>query len=163
MKTSDWYTEISKTVEEQKKNISESDQNFYHLDRYLKAAEVSDKFSSSCRECANNKTIIKKISGGITQFINTPGRDRRNFDRNFENILSHLKKTHGLYPERYFISLYSFLGILIGGPTGFLLLMIISGELEMIGLLIGFTAGVIAGRILGNNKDKKLKAQGRRL
>lgn len=163
MKTTDWYTAINKTVEEQKKSIPERDQNFYHLDRFLKAAELSDEFSDSCRECLNNKSVIRKIAEGVSHFINTPGRERRNFERNYENVLSHLKKVHGLYPARYYISLYSFLGIMIGGCIGFFLFFIISGELKMIGLLIGFLGGVITGRIMGNNKDNKVKAQNRRI
>jgi len=163
LEKSNWYKTIAEAVDEQRKNIPERDQNFFHVDRFLKTAEMTDKFASGCTECSDNKAIIHELSSKLSYFINTPGRERKNFGKTYDALLKHMRRAHGLYPARYFLSLYSFLGMFICGSLGFTILLMISENLKIPGLLFGFSVGVITGRILGNNKDMKVKAQSKRL
>jgi len=157
-----WYLNIVKTVEEQKKNISERDQGFFHISRFLKAAKISEQLSDKCEQCRENMSIISIISKTLSDDINMPGKTRRGFERNLESILKHLTRGHRYYPKRYFISLYTFFGILIGCLSGFLIMTILAKDLIMIGLLIGFAGGVIGGRIIGNKKDKIIIRENKR-
>lgn len=157
-----WYLNIEKTVEEQKKNISDRDQGFYHINRFLRAAEISEQLSDKCAVCRLNMNIISDVSVTISSDINIPGKNRRGFERNLEGILKHLTKVHGYYPKRYYISLYSFLGIIFGCTIAYLIMTLFAKDLIMIGLLVGFTAGVICGRIIGSRKDKIIMTEKRR-
>ncbi|MFC2119262.1 hypothetical protein ACFLSY_11540 [Bacteroidota bacterium] len=125
-----WYNKIEKIVEEQKKDLSENDQKFYHIDRFLKVSEQTEKLSDNCSFCKENKILVEELSSSISNNINSPGRDRRKFEKQFTLVLKHLRNYHAMYPIRYYVSLYTFWGLVIGGSSGYLISYIISDNLK---------------------------------
>ncbi|MCF6184102.1 MAG: hypothetical protein L3J56_05675 [Bacteroidales bacterium] len=149
-----WSKKLNDEIELKKEEIFKRDYKFFKIDRLERINERIDIFSDDCEQCQNFKKEAEDIVSKLPAYINgTPGM-RGEYEKRTEKIVKHLKHKHGLVPEQYYSSIWSFTGLLSGTLIfGFTAYLINNGFLKW-GLFLGFTIGIIAGRIYGNRKDK---------
>lgn len=152
-----WAKKINGEIEDKKEDIFKRDYKFFKIDRLERINERIDVFSDDCDDCRNLKYDLEDIVSRLSEYVNgSPGK-RAEYEKRSDKIVNHLKKVHGLVPENYYSSIFSFAGIIIGtllfAGTAYLFY---PGFLKW-GALAGFTAGLITGRILGSTKDKEKK------
>ncbi len=158
-KCSAWYYQVSKIINDQKENLYKRDFKFFQVDVLLKLAKKIDHYSSECNECNNYKKEILELSEQIPELLNNSLKGRREFEKNIDKYRNHLKRKHKLMPERYYISLYSLLGTVIGITVGLIAALLINWHIVKFTVLLCFAIGLIVGRIIGNRKEKKQKKQ----
>jgi len=152
-----WAKKLNDEIELKKEDIFKRDYKFFKIDRLERINERIDVFSDDCAECRNFKHDLEDIVSKLPEYVNgSPGK-RAEYEKRSDKIVTHLKKVHGLVPENYYSSNYSFAGIIFG--TLFFAgaaYLFYPGFLKW-GALAGFTIGLITGRILGSTKDKSKK------
>ncbi len=154
-----WSKNLNNEIELKKEEIFKRDYKFFKIDRLERINERIDVFSDNCETCRNFKTEIEDIVNRLPEFINGSPRKRAEYEKRNDTIVKHLKLKHGLVPEQYYVSVYSFIGLLIGAILfGGATYLVEPGFVKW-GLLSGFTFGLIIGRILGHQKDKTKKAE----
>jgi hypothetical protein len=156
MEKSEWFEKIESVIAEQEKLIRKKDYKFFQIDRLLRVAERVDLESDKCTACEALKPEIENISGKVASFVNGRPSERRELEKRFDALMKHLKQGHQIYPVYYFVSLYSFLGILFGSALGWLVGLIIP-NLFIFCLLSGFAIGVVVGYIYGNRLDLRAR------
>ena len=153
--SSDFYIQIQQEVNKHKENIHRKDFRFFHIERFLKIAQKSDELSNQCRQCQGCKEEIDSISKNLSEIINDFVL-RKDYDNKMNTWLEHLKKEHFIYPERYFIALYSFFGIGAGFIFGFLVsFLFFNGNLNSI--LVFVIVGLFIGQFYGGRIDARKK------
>ena len=88
---------------------------------------------------------------------------RRKLEKKDEMIKKHLKQVHQIVPVYYFVSLYSFLGMILGGVMGFFIFLIIPEVKIIYSISIPWVLGLIGGYFVGNKKDWKVRREHRLL
>jgi len=150
---------LNNKIELKKEEIFKRDYKFFKIDRLERINERIDVFSDDCDECTNFKPEVENIVSKLPEYINGSPGMRAEYEKRTDSIVKHLKQKHGLVPEQYYVSVYSFIGFLSGalifGGTAYL----IEPGFVKWGLLSGFTLGLIIGRILGHQKDKTKKVE----
>lgn len=162
MEKESWIRQIEQTVQEQKEDINRRDYNFFLVGRFLKIAERTGMFSATCASCEKSRHEIEDISGRLAGFINDGPGKRKELENRTEALFQHLKKEHGILPDKYYTSFFSFVGLATGSIIG-----LISGWLLKwnmgIAFLTGWAAGLIIGRVYGLYRDRVLKKLDRQL
>ncbi len=154
-----WSKKMNNEIDLKKEEIYKRDYKFFKIDRLERINERIDVFSDNCKKCEEYKAEIEDIISKLPEYINGSPRMRAEYEKRSENIVRHLKTEHGLVPEQYFSSLYSFFGFTAGALIlGAAAYLYNPGFLKW-GLITGFTFGLIAGRITGNRKDKEKKKE----
>lgn len=155
-----WSQGIKRTINKQKENIYKRDFKFFKIDRLEKIAERIDEYSDNCEECENLKKEVEHISNKLSEYINGSLQERSEYEKRSEIIVKHLKDKHGLISPGYYSAVYSLAGFSAGISVFTGIAYLINPVFWKFGLLIGFTLGIIAGRIYGNKKDKQKKNAG---
>jgi hypothetical protein len=148
-----WSNQIKIDIEKQKDQIYNKDYKFFKIDRLERIAERIDEFSDQCDDCEQFKKMIETLAMTYTVSITGSSKEKSEFEKNNELIIKHLKQKHRLVQKDYYIALYSFLGFLIGTILIGLISLLINTQYLSAGLLIGFSIGMITGRIIGKRKD----------
>lgn len=161
MENSDWLILLDETIQNNEKILHKRDYKFYQFDNINKIAKLTNDHLNECEECKKNKTIIIDLVKNSPDYLQSTISKRRIFDKNIENIKTHLTKIHHYYPKRYYASLYAFIGLVIGSAFGILLSFALTSYISKFFILVGFLIGIITGRIIGINKDKKNKNTGK--
>lgn len=163
MEESLWYKKIEKTITEENEKLYKNDFKFYQVDSFLKIANKIDRFSPHCKSCHKAITVSEDLAENLFEYLKGDVHSRRSYEKKLDKMNKHLRKEHHIYPKQYFISLYSFIGVIGGLLLGaFISYITIPGFMKQ-SLLFGFVAGLITGRILGKIKDNKLKKAGQTL
>ena len=154
-----WSKNLNNEIELKKEEIFKRDYKFFKIDRLERINERIDVFSDNCEICRNFKTESEDIVNRLPEYINGSPGMRAEYEKRTDTIVKHLKQRHGLVPEQYYVSVYSFIGFLSGT-------LIFGGAAYLIqpgfvkwGLLSGFTFGLLIGRIIGHQKDKTKKTE----
>jgi len=164
----DWFEEVKQNIEQiSEKKIKPKEVRFYNLGSFITIAQRIGEFSGSCKECENSKADILEISQTIDTYLNTSNQTRKAFEQKRDSFANHLKKTHNLVKQNIYAPTYAFAGLLIGSILGYgiaktmLLFNDYNNDLVRVSILIGWAIGLIAGRILGVQKDNKIKKEKR--
>lgn len=160
---SDWYNQYEKDIFFSLKDEKSRDIRFFRIEEMLRMAERADKYASSCKKCESFKNRIDESSKSIKKAIKYPGKERKELDLLQTEMSAHMKKIHGFYPPHYFSYLYSTIGIFILCSTAIIIYLIFPSFSIWNILAISFATGVIAGQIIGNKKDNKIKKKGKTL
>ncbi len=161
MEESLWYKKIEKTIIEEDKKLHKNDFKFYQVESFLRIAKKVDQFAPECKTCSNYKIDSEELTENLFDYLKGDVNSRRNYENKLDVMNKHLRKEHSIYPKQYFISLYSFFGLVSGLLLGALIAFAtIPGFLKQ-SLLFGFVVGLFVGRIWGKIKDKKLIRTGR--
>ena len=149
-----WYKKLEiKTLEENEK-LYKNDFKFFQVETFLKAAKKADSFSEKCDNCKIHKDTSEEIAENLQSYLKGDFKSRKDYEKRLTAITNHLKKAHQIYPEQYFISLYSLFGVVGGLAFGALVAYLtIPGFIKQT-MLFGFVLGLLIGRILGKRKEK---------
>lgn len=155
-----WATKIRTEIDIKLENTKEKEIRFYRIEEFKRNIKRVDEFASSCPYCSKEKTNITGIVKKIDEAVNVPGRSRREYDRIISRLSSHMHKQHGFVTPYYYTYLFSFFGMVAGLLIGYLLQKLFPlHNWEM--LLIGFTMGLVPAYLIGNIRDKKIRANKR--
>ena len=160
MSESLWYKKIDKTIIEETEKLYKNDFKFYQVDSFLKIAKKTDQYAADCKACSGFKEEAEDLAENLFEYLKGDVKSRRNYEKKLDVMNRHLRKEHKIYPKQFFISLYSFLGVVGGLAFGAAVAYLtIPGFLQQ-SLLFGFVAGLIIGRVWGKMKDKKQEKAG---
>ena len=152
-----WSEEKTTLLDKNLKDTKKRDIRFFRIEEFKRNIKRVEEFSNSCPYCQKQKTDISKAVDQIDKAVNTPGKERRNYDRLISRLARHMEKEHGFYAPYYFTYLYSFFGMVFGLVFGYLLLKLLS-QYNWAMLSLGFVVGLIAGYIWGTAKDNKIRS-----
>jgi len=154
-----WYLDTQQKIDNQLDNIYHKDYKFFHIERFQTLVKHVHRFSGECATCRSFKPDMEHTAENLAECVGTTAQKRKKYEQLLEKILSHMKKEHGLQLPRYYLSLYSFLGFLLGAALALLVSYLIENQINKSYLLVGAALGLSAGQILGNKKEKQLKAE----
>ncbi len=155
-----WSKKIQNDIDEQIDDIYKRDYKFYKIDRLERMSVRIDEFSDTCSECEALKTEVEDITSRLAEYLKGIPQMRSEYEKRNEEIVTHLQKAHGLAYKEYFVSSYSFIGFASGSAVFAGIMWFINPNFIIPSLLMGFTVGLIIGRILGKRKDKEKAANG---
>jgi len=156
-----WYKKIENRIMEQSERLHKKDFRFYHVDTLLQIAKKIDEFSDNCQTCKHLKPNIEEISENLYEYLKGDVSSRKSYETKFEELNSHIRKVHQIYPKQFNLSLYSFIGVVAGLLIGWLMAISIDETYLKQGLILGFTFGLIIGRVYGKLKDSKIRKENR--
>ncbi len=154
-----WSLGIKKEIENKRDKIYKRDFKFFKIDRLVRIAEHVDVFSETCDECKTHKEEIEQITEKLSEFLNGTPRQRGEYEKRSEVLVKHLKEKHNLVQAEYFSAVYALAGFASGLILGGGIFYLIHPDFFKMGLLGGFTIGIISGRIIGKRKDKQKKKE----
>lgn len=152
-----WNTEIKTRLDKKLEGAKQRDIRFFRIEEFKRNIERVEKFSSSCPYCKKQQMYISEIANKIDEAVNIPGKARRDYDKLISQLASHMQKEHGYYAPFYYTYLYSFLGIVAGMVTGYLLMKVLP-QYNWALLSFGFVAGLIIGYAWGSQKDSTIRS-----
>lgn len=152
-----------KLSEHEESGIKTKDLRFFHVDSLLNYAGHCEKLSSKCKLCKSYQKEIETIVNDLDQYLNGNMSGRSAYEKKLHAIQAHLKSEHLLVVPKYNLSLFTFIGMIIGTLFGIVVAEWINPNSRDIFLLVGWFIGLLAGRLSGLSKEKKLEAQGRYL
>ncbi len=153
--TDNWYSQIKATTEAQE--MSPKDYRFYNIKRLLKFAKRTEELQNGCLDCKRNKTEVEYLANNLENYFTKHSLNKRDFEKRFEKIFSHLKTKHNFVSETYYASIYTLWGMVIGFVLSGGLSILIFSEINKKFFLFGLAIFLIAGRIYGSIKDKNVK------
>jgi hypothetical protein len=166
----DWYSEIENTVQSEKKKMTTREIRFFQVDRFLKLVFRIEANKDSCSECNGFAREVKNVVPTISGMFQGTTSSKERYEALYDGMIKHLRKTHQIFPPRYFTALYTFIGMMSGALVGLLIGWVVQrlsgqegGQIVKNGILFGWIAGLFVGQVLGNKKDKQLLSQNRRL
>ncbi len=165
-KNSDWFTTFHQELNQFP--FTRREYKLFNIARFTKSARWTDHFSEQCPVCKRNKPDILHAAREMESMIRPSGGGETALETLHDTVYHHLRKDHNLTPRSYFIALYSFFGmiagLIIGGLVGVVIDFILEAEKGhwlKNGLLIGWFLGLVAGQILGKQKDNRIKKLGK--
>lgn len=167
--SSEWLKRFNENLNSGTKEISARKIRFLRLTRLKKMAEKIDEYSNTCRECVSFRNDLSRLVENKKNLTDPLVSGNTIYESTFGNVLRHLRKDHKLYPNSYFTSVYSLLGMLFGVLAGlligYMIIYIQSGNKDIlkIGALLGWVIGLIIGQITGKRKDNEIREHGRQL
>jgi ABC-type transporter Mla maintaining outer membrane lipid asymmetry permease subunit MlaE len=163
-----WFEEVKQNIEQiSEKNIKPKEVRFYNLGGFITIAQRINEFSSTCKECENLKAEILEVSQNIDKYLNTSNQTRKTYEQKRDSYAEHLKTAHNLVKRNLYAPTYAFVGLLVGSVLGFAFAQIMqifnayNADFMKVSILIGWAIGLIVGRILGTQKDNKVKKEKR--
>jgi hypothetical protein len=161
-----WYTTFQQELNQF--SFTRREYKLFNIARFIKSAKWTDSFSDQCPVCKKNKSDMLHAAREIKSMIRPSGGGEATFETLLDTVYHHIRKDHKLTPRSYFISLYSFVGMIAGVISGGLVgvvtdLMLHAEKWQWLknGLLVGWFLGLVAGQILGKRKDNRIKKLGR--
>jgi hypothetical protein len=147
----EWYRNLEVSVESLKAQLGRDAQD-YHLDRFLKMARRVDEFAPDCPRCRLYQPEIDQMLRDLAADApQIPREQKRKFLGGMDDILNHLKKTHGLISEGQNVGLWLGIGTVAGLTLG----VVIDNP------AIGIPIGVVLGLGVGYFLDSRAKKAGR--
>jgi hypothetical protein len=148
--SSEWYSQISRRLGELKHKLLPRDVKEYQIDKLLSISRRVDEFSAvdpACRE------YRQEIDAMVTELYSAPLSQARNKYQMWKigELISHLKKKHGLVNEGEYLGWSLVIGLIAGGVVGF----IIGNTPPATG------AGLALGAVVGLILDARAKKTGR--
>lgn len=145
-------------IEESLKDVREKDLRFFRIDEFKRNLERVGDFADKCAHCNKFIVDINEAVEKIDETVQTPGKERRSYDKLIARLSRHMQKEHRFFPPYYFSYLFSFFGIVIGLLFG-AAVMKLWFPANYNAVWIGFSVGVVIAYIWGSVKDKKVRAQ----
>ena len=109
-----------------------------------------------CTECKHNLKEMVDFSLKIGDLISGSPKQRRFYEKQNDQWLRHLKKTHGYAIKGYITAVYTFVAMVIGAFTGWMLSFLTGSGSLRISVPLGWFIGTVVGRFLGARKENTL-------
>jgi len=136
----EWYRGIAARIGEHKQKLLPRDVKEYQLDKLLSIARRVDEFAPCDPACQKYRQEIDMM---VEELSGAPLPQARNKVQMWKigEIISHLKKRHGMVNEGEYLGWWLIYGLILGGIVG--LIIGNTPPATMIGLAIGAIVGVI--------------------
>lgn len=158
MENNSWLSDILIKLEHNREKLSLKDDRFLQINLFKNLCSKINDYSPDCKICENHKPKIENYVDSLKD-ISISVQKQKEYEKFLIDLKLHLEKDHKIYPARYYNSIFSFVGMLIGAAIGSAIGYFIDIKYIWSGLLIGWTTGLIIGKIYGIKKDKKLIRQ----
>ncbi|TAJ14125.1 hypothetical protein DMA11_06280 [Marinilabiliaceae bacterium JC017] len=141
---------VRDVINKQVKDVSWSEIRSMGLEvfpRLIMAVQVREGSCQECQRIYNNLNLYLK---DIKSVVRGSQKERRLFELEVDGAFKHLKRSHGVVPKGKILSLFIFLGIIIGIFIGWLFHAFMAVDLIgaiVLGWFLGMTAGWIGGKI----------------
>ncbi|MBN1118540.1 MAG: hypothetical protein JXA77_15120 [Bacteroidales bacterium] len=139
-----------------KDDISPSDFLFYNMGHFPLIYKNLLARQDSCTTCKEKLICFEKLVNGLPGNIAGNPGERKKFEAEKTLIEEHLKRNHNMHFPGYYTSLGSLLGIVLAGIAITIINVLMSEELFNRLTLIGFTVGIVVGRLVGVLLDKNI-------
>ncbi len=158
MENSSWLSDLSIKLEHNRDKLSLKDDRFLQINLFNNLMSKVDIYSNNCEKCKKFKIEIENYVDNL-KAVSISTAKQKEYEKFLTELKLHLEKEHKIYPARYFNSIFSFAGMLTGAAIGAGIGYLINPKFLWSGILIGWTTGLLLGKILGIKKDKKLRNQ----
>lgn len=152
---------IKENLEKEVEKIHRSDIKFYQLYKIEKIATILDKEKADCQDCKYHLKTLVKMSSNLSEQLNGQIADRRNFEKQIELIVKHLRTKHGYFPSEYYLNFYSLYGLILGIFLGWIFSQFYFLNSLIINISISSGIFVLLFRQFGRRKDKQNMQKGR--
>ncbi len=152
-----WNEKILANMDISLSGIRDKDQRFFRIDELRRNITRVSQFAETCHQCLSFKEDIESNLVHLNEAINVPGQCRRDLDRLIARLSRHMIKAHHFYPPYHFNYLFTTYGLLAGLALALPLILFFPYE-HMDVLAAGiFITGLLAGRIIGGKRDRKIR------
>lgn len=134
---------------------------FYMLPRLLNYSEKLNSQSSECEICKRLSEKLEKEAVELPDIISDNFKRRKQYEMVLDESSKHLRKAHNLMPARYYMSLYTVLGLFFGLAIGFSAFLIFENGSDKSLIFGSVGAGIILGYVAGALKDLRNKKRKR--
>ena len=157
---SEWTENFENDIKTQIEGIKRLDAGFINVRLLNNSAKKLDELAKECDVCKQFKKDYEELLPEVVKRIEEP-KFRDNYEQKLVDVSKHLEKEHQVMPKNYYTSFYTFIGLLSGLGLGAVITYLIQEDMLYTGLFWGGFAGIVAGRLLGLLKDKKLRELGK--
>lgn len=163
MDESVWFKHIENEVLAQSEKLYKRDFKFFHVDTLLKVSKKIDLYAATCNECKELKISAELLSSNLLNHLKGDLSSRKEYEKKLDQMNIHLRKVHGIFPAQYYISLFSFIGLIIGIFSGISIMYLVDSNSLKEGFFVGGALGILVGRIYGKYRDNILRKEGKQL
>ncbi len=156
---SEWTENFENDINVQIEGVKRLEVGYINMRLLNNTAKKIDEFAHNCTVCKQYKSDYNELLPELVKRIEE-SNFRNKYEQKLVEVSKHLKKSHSIMPKKYYASLYTFIGILIGLAVSYGITYSFYPNLILIALLYGTFTGLIIGRIIGLLKDKKLSKLG---
>jgi hypothetical protein len=158
-----WNQKIAGQIQQELKGVKDRDLRFFRIAEYLRMVKRVDDFSDECQQCKQFQTEIERETRTIRLAVTETGKERRNYDRHIDQLARHMKKVHGFYPPYYYTYSLTFFYTLIAAVLGLLISIPFQSIDRWFFIVPGIIVGLMAGQLIGNRKDSKIRSNNKLL
>lgn len=152
----EFYKNIYYKLEKVKGEIGPSDFNFYNLAHFPLLAKYSEKNALSCKECSKNMKELEKITDALPGSLTNNAIERKTFETQKSIIEEHLKKKHKMRFPGFYLSLCTFMGLIVAFVINIFVNTVLNNQLLNDLTLILLSCGLLIGIYIGRQLDKKI-------
>jgi len=146
------------------KELSVLDCKRYQLPQLLRLARRVTTFSNECEICRSLQAKIAQLSENLPDQLPMTRQHLKEYLYVIKSIIRHLKRSHRLVEERFYIKRYVFIGFTFGILVVLLGLILINFGITLLALNITVAAlitRVMFGCAVGYFMDRRARRQGR--
>jgi len=158
-----WNQTIGDQLKQELKGVKDSDLRFFRIAEYLRMVKRVDDFSDTCEQCRQFRSEIEQQVKTVRLAVTETGRERRSYDRHIDQLARHMKKKHGFYPPYYYTYSYSFFYTLVAAVAGLLISLFFPSIDRWFFIVPAIVAGLLAGQLIGNRKDSRIRSENKLL
>lgn len=147
----DWLEDTQEKIGKYKKSFTKADARKFKLEFIERVAKRVNHFSSMCGECYQYKGEMTNLLNNLDGLIQVSPIATKDYHKNINKIVSHLRKKHKLVPAGTFTAIGNGAGVAVGVAIG--------TAINNIGAGIGIGAGL--GLAIGAALEAKAKKDGK--
>lgn len=136
----------------------------YRLPLLLRLARQVATFSPECEICRSLQVQIAQLGANLTNQSPMTRQSLKDYLNVMKSITRHLKRSHGLVEERFYVKRFVFIGFTFGISLVLLGLILLSFGITLLALNITLTAlvtRVIFSYTIGHFLDRRARKRGR--
>jgi tetrahydromethanopterin S-methyltransferase subunit G len=157
---SEWIENFENDIKVQIEGVKHLEAGYVNVRLLNNSAKKIDEYALECDICKQFKSDYEAILPKVVERVKD-AEFRDMYEKKLVEVSKHLENIHGIMPKRYYASLYTLIGIVLGLFLGYVLMYFINPDLLYTGLFYGGIIGIVTGRLLGLRKDKKLTLKGK--
>lgn len=142
--------ELSEIAIKLREVMDQKQKKQFKLKTLKSCADLISSLDEDCYECDELIDQLNDILLNVMTDVNNICTDKkREFNKKYNKLSSHLQKKHKIVQQGYYTMTYISLGISLGLPLGLLF------DNISIGLIFGICIGILAGSLMDTDAKKK--------
>ncbi|WP_211170989.1 hypothetical protein [Bacillus sp. DNRA2] len=149
MKRSKWFNQINGKLEQFLEKMNNDAVRKFKVDKLQKIAGRIDEFAQqNCEQCKENQQKADQLTSSLEAIMRGKPIDVKQYQALYKELLTHLKKGHGLVEAGQYMNQWLALGLIFGAAFSYFNLYAIS---------LGLLLGIGIGAMLDSDAKKKGK------